>query len=519
MFLHAGAGLHGHEYSVKSSTPYHLPQPPTRHRHTLLRTALRPLSESGAPSRSAPYQDYRLPLAPDDGVSLSSPATHYLSPTDSLPKESAVRLTDSVLASGVSEDEDSVTATELATEAASERGSVTPASVRRPRRQRAPRKSTCYAFALPPSNKQRSLVLIRPRLLLQLQEVGDTRVTPSFNVVPSCPLTGNIFSPHLARHFPPIFRPKPQLGQDQVLVVRSDHSGPQSPPATPISGVNDRDVLAVISTLPQAGHHCADISLEDGATWAASPMANGSYEFTTVDDQDRIVTARWVRRSLKHGDGFRWTFSLMDPSSRRHPVMGSLTNEVIDVYDSYHTLSASSSLYPPSRAFADDTTGSERTTVMVTQEQKNLMLATATWISLHRQGWSTSPGSKLPIGWDPGSSGRQTFRCFGSIGGKATSPPPRQSWPRNRESRCGFRSPLSPLAKVLSTERVFRKWSAGQSKACLPHRGSQVKQQRGEKTTTRIWPWIQRLMDRGRSRECKMDESFGQKPEKGAPGE
>ncbi|KAF4595745.1 hypothetical protein GQ602_001358 [Ophiocordyceps camponoti-floridani] len=477
MFLHAGAGLHGHEYSVKPSSQ--VPQ----HRHTLLRTALRPLSEY--PSSKSHQDAYSFSSALEDGSSVSPPASQSLSPTVSLPvKESAVRFREPHVDCILPSDEGSVAGTDLAFESVSHS-----ASLNWPGRQRAPRKSTCYALALPPSNKHHRLVKMRSRLLLQLQEVGDKRATPSFNVVPSYP---NIFSPHLARRFPPIFRSRPQLGSNQVFVVRSDHSGPPSS-ASSVPGVDDRDVLAVISALPD---DCADISLEDGSTWVAKPMVNGSFEFVTVDDKDRVVTARWARRSSKT-TGFRWTFSVMDPSSRRHPVMGSLTDEAVEVYDSYSALSPSETV---------------RRKAMVTQGQKNLMLATSTWISLYRQGWPTLPGSKSPtsLGWMSPPRRRTTFHCFdgSDVTAGAGPPPPRQSWPRGPESRSGFRSPL--VAKVLPT--VTRR-NAGPSQSILDERGK--KQHRGEKKSlcrARIWPWIRRLMDRGKR---KTDvSSGGQRPEK-----
>ncbi|RDA88661.1 hypothetical protein CP532_4016 [Ophiocordyceps camponoti-leonardi (nom. inval.)] len=549
MFLHAGAGLHGHEYSVRTSNSDHAP---TLHKSTLLRTALRPLAaESGTPSRSAPRHAYRLSVALDD---LSSSSSHQLPPSDAVQrKELAVRFREP--RTDQSEDEASVAGTEVGTDTASERGSVRSTSLRRPRRQRAPRKSTRYALALPPSqlrHKQRRLVQIRPRLLLQLQEVGDRRAMPSFDVVPSCPLAGNIFSPLLARRFPRIFRARPQLSQDQVLVVRSDHTGPPS-----VSGINDRDVLAVITAAAAAAadDRCAAISLDDGSTWEASPKANGSFEFTTVDDQDRVITARWVRRcsppTNKRGSsstggstspppGLRWTFSLIDPSTRRHPVMGSLTPDAVDVYDSFHTLSASSRLYPPSRAFPDDGTTGERTTVMVTQGQKNLMLATATWISLHWQGWPALPNSRMSfLGGGSGFSGRRrTFDGFDGDGGgggdciEGHQVASRKTWPSS------FQSPPSWASSMKRHSTGQDGLPQSKPNNFLPRRGSHSKQQQqqqqqprksktGMLTTTtttttttlcrsRIWPWLQRLRDRGRGRERRTHEQ--QTLEKVAPG-
>ncbi|PHH84232.1 hypothetical protein CDD83_2275 [Cordyceps sp. RAO-2017] len=386
MFLHSGAGLHGHEYSNRASAPVQPPQPPpTRQRHPLLRTALLPLAspDSGASMRHFGQPDSPSPRAsysPEDSPRPSSLSSHRRSaPGGFARKDLAVRFrepqTDAAQTPLASEDEGSVTGSELA-------DGTEPSARRASRRKRAPRKSTRFALAHPAPQlrtKQRRLVQIRPRLLLQLQEIGDRRAIPSFDVVPSSLVAGNVIIPRLAKRFPRLFRAKPELGQDDVLVVRSDDYGPPTPDSSsPYADdaddgkIDDRDVLAVISARPHAAPHCAEIALEDGSTWLAAPMANGSFEFTHIDDRGFRTTARWVRRSLAstrnstasmasfgtaasdQAPASKWTFSIMDPSSRRHPVMGSLTPESVEVYDSYNTLSSSSGRYPPTRPFGPD---------------------------------------------------------------------------------------------------------------------------------------------------------------------
>lgn len=172
-----------------------------------------------------------------------------------------------------------------------------------------------------------------------------------------------------------MFRAKSELGQNDVLVVRSDDYGPHTPASSLRPGsrndadadaadrIEDRDVLAVINSLSsQGGNGCAEIVLEDGSTWLASSMANGSFEFTHIDSRGCTKTARWARRrpapwmtgTAPAGSPTPqppppepwWTFSVMDPESKRHPVMGSLTPDSVELYDTYNTLSASSGRYP-----------------------------------------------------------------------------------------------------------------------------------------------------------------------------
>lgn len=562
MFLHAGAGLHGHEYSGRTPSSVQSPPSPTRPRYPLLRNALRPLSPSEPSPYARPLSHHDLPsrscsFSPDDHPRLSSLSSSRRSASGSLVKKDlAVRFRepqmDEAQTSVVSEDEASTVGSEM--------GDSADGSTRRTRRKRAPRKMTKFALAHPAPRlrtKQRRLVQIRPRLLLQLQEVGDKRAIPAFDVVPSGLVAGSLIIPRLAKRFPRMFRARPELGQDDVLVVRSDDYGPGSSPCHSDSAVDDQDVLAVISAVSQQGSACAEIALEDGSTWLASTIANGSFEFTSVDDHGTTTTARWARRSLlstrssspsvgppgtplsEQSSGFRWTFSVIDPSSRRHPIMGSLTPESIEVYDSYNTLSTSSGRYPPSRAIGPDALDQgdatspsaarqdERATVAVAQGLKNLMLATATWISLHQRAWPESANPKLARSVSsglpsvPGTIGRrQTFAGFDGVGPRTVSP--RNSCSKASESQCDAPSAKPDAAstptRAISTGRAFMKrrnardqadeaLHKGLSGPSPPPNQEEKTRDRQEESTTLCRPklrqWIQKLLDRNGSREKK----------------
>jgi hypothetical protein len=69
-------------------------------------------------------------------------------------------------------------------------------------------------------------------------------------------------------------------------------------------------------------------------------------------------------------------------------------------------MSTSSGIYPPTRLFGSDMSGiseedatsitDERATLEVTEYNKTLMLATATWVSLRQRGWPASATPKIP---------------------------------------------------------------------------------------------------------------------------
>jgi hypothetical protein len=272
------------------------------------------------------------------------------------------------------------------------------------------------------------LVHLRPRLLLQLQEVGEKRPIPAFDVVPSSLITGSQIVPRMAKRCPHLFRTKPVLGMNDLLIVRSeDYDTPASPGSLDTEdSLDQRDVVAVISPLPQMGDESAEIVMEDGSTWESSLMANGSYEFIGVDERGRISTARWVKKTstptspMPKNTGeqtpppsplpaeVKWTFSMIHPDTRRHPIMGSLMSNTLDVFDTYNTMSTSSGRYPPTRntpldsKLASDWIVSNppeiqsRLTKVVPEDIKLLMVATASWVNLRQSGLPASGICRTP---------------------------------------------------------------------------------------------------------------------------
>lgn len=462
-----------------------------------------------------------------------------------------------------SEDEESVAGSELS--------DSTDASIRRVKRKRVPRRSTRFALAHPAPQlrtKQRMLVQIRPRVLLQLQEVGERRAVPAFDVIPSSLIAGTLIIPRLAKRFPRMLGARPELAQDDVLVVRSDDYEPSSPasqsqsqsqPKRASRDLDNKDVVAVIGAASQDSNNSAEIVLEDGSTWLANLMANGSYEFTHVDEHGLTCTARWVRRAVTskrnsaasvgattptsttpHAPDYKWTFSIIDPSSKRHPIMGSLTSESIEIYDTYTTLSTSSGRYPPSRSFSAEARGGhwdqaphptprkeERATAKVTREQKRLMLATATWISLHKQGWPASANPKFARSASycrsasTGSpSRRQSYPVYSAdTDSRATSPVSSTAQhPETRAERSGGSpSPSRPSntpARAMSTGRAFMTRRNGRV-AHEDNRMSGTSQHSTEKSKAdddeeprcrpKVRPWLHRLFHR-KKRPTKDEE-------------
>jgi hypothetical protein len=147
----------------------------------------------------------------------------------------------------------------------------------------------------------------------------------------------------------------------------------------------------------------AEIVLSDGSVWMAAPLSNGLFEFVNVDEQAHNTTARWVRRNIKRGSVDmtefnsvepKFTFSIIDPGSRRHPILATLTQNKLEIPNFYTSVSKSAGKVPPTsqlRGLAGETSevGEEpqRAMQVVDDKTKTLIQVTAIWLAL-RLGWS-----------------------------------------------------------------------------------------------------------------------------------
>ncbi|KAJ0166298.1 hypothetical protein CTA2_7833 [Colletotrichum tanaceti] len=432
MFLHSGASLHGHEYSNKPSAN----GPQLARRRSLLRSSLgaSPLpraSFSANDTESATHTiNRRLSFqgpspSPRPSVRWNRPVSDLLPRKDLVVRfeeEPTVVVEESHGLDGVSEDEGS-----LVSEV-----SDTSTVIRSKRTRRAARQCTNYLLAYPPPKlrtKQRRFVQIRPRLLLQLQQLSsDKRPMPAIDVLPSSMIAGTVILPRLARRFPKMFRVKGQLGMNGLILAKSeDYDTPADDSDGDDKDLDKRDLVAVISPVARREGERRDSSdqteivLADGSVWTATQTINGSYDFVHVDDAGQATTARWVRRNARPlststctavstpapASEYKFTFSILDPELRRHPVMATLTPTNLEILDNYTTVSQSSGRYPPTRPLSTDqkSGGNEpspppspalattkRETHPVDETTRILIAVTSVWVSLrHGQGWASTP--------------------------------------------------------------------------------------------------------------------------------
>lgn len=379
MFLHSGASLHGHEFSPINT--------PTARRSPLVRSAF-----------SAPPP--RLPIYDSTKPTIIRPARRL----SAEPRTNSERVSFSEPEVEIMSDDAFSYASE---------GSETTAGGTKKKRKRPLRSSTSYQLAhpAPTLTRQQRLLHIRPRLLLQLQQLSlDKRPLPCIDVLPSI-----VVVPRLMKKFPRMFKGKGELGANDVLIVKSeDYDTPDNDNEGDLGddeSLANREVLAVICQL-RGVPGSSEICLGDGSVWHGTPKPKGVFEFVTKDPATGEETvARWVQRvsprrnsslptSSVAGAGsagdYKYLFSILHPNSRRHPVLASITQKILDIPDNYTTVSSSAGRYPPTSPIRvsaidwqpapEEEKNLERTTLPIDDSTRTLIQVTGLWLAL-RLGW------------------------------------------------------------------------------------------------------------------------------------
>lgn len=274
------------------------------------------------------------------------------------------------------------------------------------------RPKTSYQFAHPASHARHKRLRLRPKLLLQVQQVSQTpRPLPVIDVLPS-----TMYLPRLARKFPAMFRRKNGLCPYDVIIVMSEsyeRTRAAIPEKHANSGDDDEDQREVVATVCQMlqeearSKGKAEICLNFGPVWEATPLPSGSYEFVAHTD-DGIRVMRWALRGGKNRRGptppgaqtgdetKRFTFSVIDPNTRRHPVIASMTKNQLEVNNEYSAAVARSNTGPttPSSGMSvvSDMSDNEmpvdtNDVVILDDELRTLIIVTGIWVAF-REGWS-----------------------------------------------------------------------------------------------------------------------------------
>ncbi|KAI4129151.1 MAG: hypothetical protein LQ338_002386 [Usnochroma carphineum] len=278
---------------------------------------------------------------------------------------------------------------------------------------------TSYQLAHPPPTvKHRQRLRIRPRTLLQLQQLSSTsRPTPVIDVLPSL-----LFAPRLARRVPQIFQGKQGLGLNDLVLVHSQVQEPTTAIQDKFSqgneetGSAEHEVIAAICQSKQGNNNGSvrtEIRFSHGSSWKAIALQSGAYEFVSHENGESHPIARWVpKREAKierspntpescNPSPERFRFSLMDTRSRRHPVIANMGRQSIDIYDRYSIPCTPRSPCQETDANSENSAGLEdhgkietsergdsRKTIIETDDHLRTIIAvTGIWVAFC-EGWS-----------------------------------------------------------------------------------------------------------------------------------
>ena len=265
----------------------------------------------------------------------------------------------------------------------------------------------------PPRSKRQQRLHIRPKVLLQLQQLSNgSRARPFIDVVQSV-----FHVSHLPARVQHNVKAAHELGADDLAIIYNeayDGAQIQDEHLGSKSAKNKGKVPTAVATIQRSRFRQGEavsvcIHMYDGASWVVSRLSNGTYEFTTEDGVGERTIARWVPKRRTMGreragsNGSRepppssgtFTFSIIDPNSRRHPIIANLTPSHIDISDHISkppplTPSYSSQSFPRSPSLAsmgksehDEFTGMS----LISCSLKLFIAASGVWVALN-EGFS-----------------------------------------------------------------------------------------------------------------------------------
>ncbi|KAI1129690.1 hypothetical protein F5Y10DRAFT_263914 [Nemania abortiva] len=431
MFLHSGASLHGHEFSKRATQAV---ANPSNLRNPLLRSTF-----SNPANRAST-------LPPGTSPSRDNDAVPDLKKSRTYPEPAAQALGNSLMDSKEPETDSLPSQLEAMSEDGTSIVSDTDTSkvsspVHRKRRS-GPQRGTTYVLAHPPPKlrTKQKIIHVRPNLVLQIQQVAPgLRPRPTIDVYPSFAGARSIMAPLLKR-VPLVAGIKRELSGQDIMLVKSEDYAPHtggSESECDEDGIMARDLLAVLS--PSKSEDRAEIVMADGTIWVATTRSNRNsyaYEFTSTDAMGATITARWVRKQtvayslpgtptspIPHSakpqlSDTKFTFSILDPNCRRHPILATLTSTSLTIPETYTTVNQSPdgipstprSPSPPTSPSSSDQSQEKRSAQPIKEWQKSFISISAVWVAL-RHGWAPGfrpedfmPSRTLPTFQTEGSS-------------------------------------------------------------------------------------------------------------------
>jgi hypothetical protein len=292
-------------------------------------------------------------------------------------------------------------------------------------KKRAPRSKTSYNLARPVH--PRSKLHIRPKILLQLHQViASQRPKPAYEVIPF-----SLLPQRSTRRFSRSFNTKERLGPHDLLIVKAEaYNTKDEEERSDEERWGSRDVIGVIrpgkSEKGVAGP--TEICLDDGfSRWEVTDMPSGGYEFNSTDEHGLTLKARWVAKSAyarrvssmstatplsptfaPEPEDKKFTFSTISATTRRHPIIATMTRTRIDIMDSYTMPPATSPPTPSTHTQSPTVTPStvdlnsfidnlaDKLPIETDDALRRFILASGIWVATKEFAPETSNPSSTP---------------------------------------------------------------------------------------------------------------------------
>lgn len=286
---------------------------------------------------------------------------------------------------------------------------------------------TLFQLAHPPPLSKHKILRPHTTLLLQLQQISEaSRPVPALDVLLSA-----IFAPRLARRCSRVLHGKNGLGHNDLVIVSSQAYEGLSESEAGGAGYNEdenddhREVVAAICPLKKeegGDQGKAEIRMNYGPSWLASPLVNGTYEFISTDECGVTRTARWVPRYCRGrrrattgqdlsdqslGNEKTFGFSIVNPDCRRHAIIATLTRHSIKIRDRYPVLASISTTSQHSASPSADPVASghpsldvplpcDQTLIDTDEHLRTLIVVSGIWVAF-REGYSQNFKYRDPL--------------------------------------------------------------------------------------------------------------------------
>jgi hypothetical protein len=314
-----------------------------------------------------------------------------------------------------------------------------------PKRSKRPRTAYRFAHPPPPTRPLGKKGILRPKVLLQLQQKSDSGFhKPVYEVVPA-----SRFAPRtrIGQKLQRLHKGRDGLAADDLVVVKTEDYKTSDTASEDVEFSDARDVLGMISAIP-TDSDSAWISLEN-STWKATAGLNGSYTLTLQGEHSQ--TARWyipkakrkrnsivgMPSSSDHQEDRKYYFTNILPNTTKHPTVASMTPTNLEVYDEYVSTTA-----------PDET-------VVTDVLLRKLIIVSGAWL-FFREGWSMNYKFNTvpkPCNFRSVSMPIETVRRRSTLSCSPARSPTRPAAAEEEstsDAKAGYRESLSPPNRSVS---------------------------------------------------------------------